>query len=559
MDGETRGDTDLLDSTWFDTILPPEAVECLLPPEPEEEPDTLGALLAYACDVGSLENVQSLLRQGAIPSRSFHNGKSAIEWATLKQHKEILACLKEHIPNIDTQQNEQPKMKRTKLKPPPPNMQPHNTIDLVDDEPMEETRRRKIPPRQAPPTTLLSTTSRTSSTSSSSTRQPQTKRRDVLSLYHYERRPVDPRSKSKPRHDDATTTSKLSDGSRSKSNPRKSNKPLESDDLGVISVPPVDNNPFVDIQDKSNPQLHTEKKSRDIPRGHEESFRHEKSVARRTRERSRSSSRSPPRNHPWHPSMDMIILFVGNLSKSATENEVRDLFSKCGVIQYFNRGINHAHITFAKVEEAIDALGLNDHVFHGKPLRISVGERSNRKLAREVKQRLRERVDSMPEPLPKRKRSRSRSPEKWKHDKYEERESKRRLDRSSSPTRSKSHHRESRSSKSHYRDSDSRSRAIVATILRVDIDLEKVIRAAHHQDPKEAVDTIITTEIDQNTDEETNMKIESGIVRKAGAEEAKTSHRAREVYFVHQVDITAEAADMMLWISVLRRHHGQRD
>ncbi|CAK4080460.1 unnamed protein product [Aphanomyces euteiches] len=101
--------------------------------------------------------------------------------------------------------------------------------------------------------------------------------------------------------------------------------------------------------------------------------------------------------------------------------------------------------------------------------------------------------------------------------------------------------------------------AIVATILRVDIDLEKVIRAAHHQDPKEAVDTIITTEIDQNTDEETNMKIESGIVRKAGAEEAKTSHRAREVYFVHQVDITAEAADMMLWISVLRRHHGQRD
>jgi RNA recognition motif-containing protein len=76
-------------------------------------------------------------------------------------------------------------------------------------------------------------------------------------------------------------------------------------------------------------------------------------------------------------------LYVGNLSYDATQDSVRECFASCGSVSEVNllmdretgRARGFAFVTMATEAEATSAIAqLNNSMFEGRPLRVSVAE-----------------------------------------------------------------------------------------------------------------------------------------------------------------------------------------
>ncbi|ETW03306.1 hypothetical protein H310_04807 [Aphanomyces invadans] len=421
-----------LDPSWLDSLLPPTNT----PPEvyvPEEN-NTLGALLAYSCEVESVENVVTLLKQGANPNLSFHNGKTAIEWATIKQNKLILEHLLQHdayaaaaaaAQSRDQQQWTSPISPALPLPaaiPSPPHQ--ISTAPAAVDESWS------IPTRK--PTPLTSTKRPVPA--------PEKRLESMRGLYNYERRPADPRDKSRPRSDVDTLSSKAPQTSTLQSSVA-SHAPTS---VSPSRVHRSTSRVRPDSPDSvRHPTLYRSKSRPRSPPVSTTPFSRRLRSHSHARQLSSDSASGLSRTIPYHPSMDMCVFYVGNLSSNATDADVRRFFKHCGDIRYFRRGSQPqwGHITFATADEGVQALLLDGETLMGRQLKVRFGDRCNKDMMAKVEKKMRKfRRKTQPSPDERspddrrgrtweRRSSRNDSPERWEHDRFQDDDDRRKMRR----------------------------------------------------------------------------------------------------------------------------------
>ena len=79
-------------------------------------------------------------------------------------------------------------------------------------------------------------------------------------------------------------------------------------------------------------------------------------------------------------------LYVGNISFSSTEDELRDFFAQCGEVasvtiimdRETGRSKGFGFVEFTQTEDADEALKLNDVTFGGRNLRVSEAKERER-------------------------------------------------------------------------------------------------------------------------------------------------------------------------------------
>ena len=97
------------------------------------------------------------------------------------------------------------------------------------------------------------------------------------------------------------------------------------------------------------------------------------------------------------------LVFVGNLSRMATENEVRTLFERVGPVEYVKlpvdphtrRPKNVAYVQYKRPEDAgLAVRQLNDEELNGRPLRVSIARpREEREKEKQLERQERERKE----------------------------------------------------------------------------------------------------------------------------------------------------------------------
>ncbi|ETV85406.1 hypothetical protein H257_03149 [Aphanomyces astaci] len=428
-----------LDPSWLDALVPPDVPADA--PDVVENVNTLGALLAYSCEVECVENVLALLKQGANPNVAFHNGKTALEWASSKQNDVIVGHLLRHgAATVGTSSHDQRRWTAPTVPAPPPVPSPPRPAafpSASSTPPSTEANESwKIPARKFIKRPVATSEKRLES---------------LRGLYNYERRPTDPRDKSRPRSDAAAAT-KSPHASSSLSQPSVSRllpasvPPPSTNHLRSTSVhrskskstarPPASPDPVL------HPHLYRSKSRPRSPSPLGTPF----SRRLRSHSHARPHPTSPERTIPYHPSMDMCVLYVGNLHHDVSDAAVRRQFKHCGDVRYFKRGFAPpwGHITFATAQEAVKALSLNGQLLMERPMVVRLGDRCNPELAADVnkllkKQRRKEEVDDDDDARRRRRRRRSddhddrrgrsparrtsrrsRSPERWEHDLFED-------------------------------------------------------------------------------------------------------------------------------------------
>ncbi|KAF0682924.1 Aste57867_24937 [Aphanomyces stellatus] len=482
---------ELLDPTWFEELAPP-------PEQPEfvwiEQPltETPENLLALACDVGCIKNALMLLGQGVDPNKAVRNGKSALEYAMKNQNGELIRLLLSHGATLpDTEDWEIPKRKSTTSATP---SMPNPAVSRARPSSSSSSSTKQGTTSTLPVPTLTSTPSTKSTTTTRRGASPpprrscsthlgrkyptakpsggEMRRDDTKQLYYYERRPADPRERSKSRHNAAppstrrpsyaapTMDARVIDLTTPPCTPTHEDAPSRTSRVRLSTT-------MRSSMARRSPSRHRLPSPPRVPSDdHRPSskVRSSSTMPSRSLFSQRSPSRPPssvaPSTRPfmWHPSMEMCVLFVSNIDASATDGDLQRFFSTCGQLRYFRRGWEPtwAHVTFALADEALRALELNGAEFRGRRLRVTIGDKSNSDVTKEVERRFAAQV--MPS-----------SPKRWSHDLFEELEEdeKRRQQRmrskSSQPPSDRSTHGKHRSrhtppppssrsrSKSHYR------------------------------------------------------------------------------------------------------------
>ena len=105
-----------------------------------------------------------------------------------------------------------------------------------------------------------------------------------------------------------------------------------------------------------------------------------------------------PQEEPDTDTMSKVkVLYVRNLVTDVTEDEIKELFSKCGRVERVKKIKDYAFVHFEEREQATAALTeLNEHELHGVKISVSLAKPpSDRKKKEEILRNRERRVSVM--------------------------------------------------------------------------------------------------------------------------------------------------------------------